>query len=239
MKSRSCSAFTLFEALIGLLIFSTVSASCIGTFITLQRGFLFMNTWSDVRNAQVLVLDSVSQDLRDATQVSGTNSSVPISITGTGSAVSTLTFVVPQFYSDYFTGTSYDTPPVARAGTPLVTASTNFLYVPLTSGSTIQTGTIVYSGTAIGTTGRIDVVRKFFWTGASGGKSATRAVASFPNGVKLQYALMVSGSAIASGSSTNASAVRILITGTAGYRRPTSTGLTQDTIFLRAYSTGK
>jgi len=234
MKATQAKAFTLFELLIAVCIFSMVSGICIGAYMTLQRGFVFMNTWSDVRNAQTLALDAITQDLRNATQISGSNSSVPIQVSGTSNSVSVLTFVIPQFYSDYFSGSSYDDPPVPRAGTPMVTATTNPLYVPVTSGTTIPTATVVYSGTTIGSSGRVDLVRTLTWTGTSGLQSGTRSIATFPHGVKIAYNLLVSGSTLASGSSTNLTAVRILVTGTAGYRNATSSTF-QDTVFLRAY----
>jgi len=234
MNTRLRRGFTLFETLIAMFIFSGVSAICIGAYLTLQRGFVFMNTWSDVRNAQVLVIDTVAQDLRNATKISGTISSVPIVVTGTSNPISTLIFSIPQFYSDYFPGSSYADPPVHRAGTPVVTAATNALYVPLTSGTTIPTATVVYSGTTIGSSGRVDLVRTLSWNTPLGPQSASRSVAIFPNGAKIAFNLLVSGSAIASTSSTNATAVRIVVTGTAGYRKPIASTL-QDTVFLRAY----
>lgn len=231
----SLRALTLVELLIAMAIFSIVSAICIGAYMTLQRGFLFMNNWSDVRNAQALVLDAVAQDLRNATKISGTDRAVPISILGTANSVNTLSFDVPQFYSDYYAGSSYDNPPVPRAGTPLVTASTNSLYTPLTSGSTVPTATVVYSGTTIGSNGRVDLIRTFSWSGTS----ACRTIATFPNGVSVTYQLLQSGSTMSVTSSTSATAVRILVTGSVSCPKPVSTGTLQDTVYLRAYNLEK
>lgn len=167
MKQRGFktkTAFTIHEIMVAMAVASVVLSVGIICFLTLQRGFVYLGVWSDVRANQVRLLDAMALDLRAAYYVNstGTSGTLPITIT------------LPQFYSSY-EATSSDAYN-GRAGDPGRNASTQVNLRARASRLLItgsNTATVTYSMTSNGDSRIIN--RQIQWSGGS----ATRQIANF------------------------------------------------------------
>src|SRR6266513_6431947 len=78
---------TLAEIMIALAILGIVLSVCYGSSVALQRGFAATTSWTDARNSQLRVLDSLAADLRNATAKSftpsadGLTNTLPLTLT--------------------------------------------------------------------------------------------------------------------------------------------------------------
>ena len=224
---RLNSAFTLAECLVGLAILGIVAGVSVGSYVTLQRGYVFIYTASDLNASLRRVQDSIEVDLRNATT---------ISISST-SAIQTLTLSVPRPYSAYYTGTG------VRAGEPSAVFTSGSINT--TSGALTYSGSmaVVYSGSISSTNARSYFERTATWSGTT----AKRIVATFSNGANLFYKVGNSGTdgtvtysfvpTTGTTLKTSDTAVSLFISGTTNdLRRPLTTGTLQDTIYLRAHN---
>jgi prepilin-type N-terminal cleavage/methylation domain-containing protein len=86
-SQRGCQGMTLIEIMIGLLVLGIVLSVCYSSSVALQRGFASTASWTDARNNQLRVLDSMAADLRNATAMSfsvsadGLTNTLPMTLT--------------------------------------------------------------------------------------------------------------------------------------------------------------
>ena len=190
-------------------------AVSVGSYVTLQRGFVFAITFSDLNNSLCRIRDSVELDLRNATS---------ITITSSTTAVQTLVLTMPQPYLTYYTSGTLSAQST-RAGEPnlsgTVSGGVNFplptaylvsgtapqtlMSLNTTTGKISSTGTMTVtylSSTPPSTdTSAYDptnptkqiIIRTGTWTNPIG--SGTRTVATFTNNAtSISYQIGTSGS---------------------------------------------
>lgn len=94
MKHSDNTGFTLTEILVTMAVIGFVAAAASASFITLQRGFVYLSTWSDAKANQVRMMDALAIDLRAASSI--------VSSSAKGAPFA-LTLKVPRRYSAYET----------------------------------------------------------------------------------------------------------------------------------------
>lgn len=208
---RSQTAFTISEMLVTLGLVGALVTIGFACLITMQRGFVYLSAWSDIRANQVRLLDAMAIDLRTAysarTTLSGTTSRLPLTIN------------LLQGYSTYETVTD-------RAGDP--GRNVSILNNPSVSTSNLLvlggTATVTYTGTITGNTQTI--YRSITWV-ESGTRSATRAVATFSKDMTIFFQNNLGGPY------TNETGIIINVTDRFTERTRTISSTISNSVFLR------
>lgn len=199
--------FTLIEMLVTVAVGSMVIGFIFLSYINLQRKFAFAINWSEARLAQTRVLDSMAQDLRNATAIAVSGTSLPLTLT------------IPARFSGYESvGALAGDPQVGGTLTPLVVSST--------------TGKVIYPGGTITVTyekSGNSINRRVTLSGVT--PDPVRTVGTFGGGVSVTF-LDRNGAAYTAKADTLVPTVSAT-TGGFSASKPVTTVMT-DTVFLRA-----
>jgi len=170
--------FTITELMVALAITGVVLSALLGSYVALQRSFVFANSWTWTRKTQLRVLDSMSVDLRNAISVSVSPSSSTLS-----SAQTILSATIPVRYNTYYTSGAFAGDPKRSTGssrlsiTPsstakLITSTANY-FPALMTVTYVQTG--------------YTITRNASWTLSGTNYSASRDVGVFVNPVSVSF----------------------------------------------------
>jgi len=239
MKNTSRrNAFTLVETLIAIGLFGIVSAICLGSYVSLQRGFADNITLVDLNNKLTRAMGSIETDLRNATGITIDNTATPFP---------KLTLTVPGAYARYYTSG-------VRAGDPLDSYKTSLVSGTLRYTGTLSnfTGSVAFQGPAITIEysgspdgnpyyGTLSLFRKVTFNGVT----AVKPIATFSSGAAISYQTITTGSdgnlnysGTLSGVKslpTSVSAVAVTVSGTSdSIRNPYSSGALTRVVSLRA-----
>ena len=167
-------AFTLPEVLVAIGISGIIAATCMVTFVAIQRCYELSMARSGVRTNVVRMLDAMEIDLRNAESLTAAASS--------GKNVLPLTITIPQRYSEYEPAASMAGDP-GRSATrvqPTFDPNTGKLKFP-------RSMTVTYAMEPASNATQ-NLTRAVEWTAASGvTQKATRVIATVPTQTTVTF----------------------------------------------------